>query len=210
MEQERVVAERSTNSGGEWSYAAVAIEVWFDFHLKEMVKGLNQKKERRKRFKYPVEVNGSLLDGEGGTCKYNHCGKSRSMLGEVERHASGVGTESAVAAAATCVVAEELASVEAMRSAVVGGKEASRPIVVGGEEVSRPHCGWLRFGGWSACLNGRLSPSDRGIRGAAPSNGGVLYVDLSAAAGGDLVSTPSSAIGANSIDGVEDRGGAET
>ena len=107
-----------------------------------------------------------------------------------------------MAAAATCVVAEELASVEAMRSAVVGGKEASRPIVVGGEEVSQPALVGCGSGGWSACLNGRLSPSDRDVRGAALSSGGVLYVDLSAAAGGSLVSTPSLAIGANSIDRV--------
>jgi len=66
-----------------------------------------------------------------------------------------------VAAAATCVVAGELASVEATRSAVVGGKEASRPIVVGGEEVSRPALVGGGSGGWSACLNRRLSPSER-------------------------------------------------
>ncbi|KAK8464595.1 hypothetical protein PHAVU_010G029050 [Phaseolus vulgaris] len=89
-----------------------------------------------------------------------------------------------------------------MRSAVVGGKEVSRPIVVGGEEVSRPALVGGGSGGCSACLNGRLSPSDRGVRGAALSSSGVLYVDLSAAASGSLVSTPSSAIGANSIDEV--------
>ncbi|KAL9304339.1 hypothetical protein ACSQ67_021602 [Phaseolus vulgaris] len=143
----------------------------------ELGEGFEPKEGEEETVRYPVEVNGSWLDGEGGACKYNHCGKSRSMLGEKDTRLV-VGTESAVAAAATCVVAEELASVEAMRSAVVGGKEASRPIVVGGEEVSRLAPVGCGSGGWSACLNGS----------------------------GDLVSTPSSAIGANSIDGARRSG----
>ncbi|KAK7342868.1 hypothetical protein VNO80_25824 [Phaseolus coccineus] len=51
--------------------------------VSELGEGFESKEGEEKPVQFPVEVKGSLLGGEGGTCKNNHGGKNQDMIGGV-------------------------------------------------------------------------------------------------------------------------------
>jgi len=77
-------------------------------------------------------------------------------------------------------------------SGEVAGQKATRQVVV--------------YGGWFAHQSGGFSSSSKGVFGVAITSGGVLFVDLCAAAGCDLLSTSPSVLGVVATAGVGSSG----